>query len=305
MGQTGTMTDASATVSAVDVATARSVPKAATAVGVAVDHEGGRPAPVGPEPLGARGERVRGQGWPGADTSDGRGRHGGDRCRRPRERNSERSPQRGGRVRTCDRQARTSVHERGRHRRHRSRHRRSGGHRRRAARLVPLHRAQERSEERLPPREPHVGVERKAPEGHRDGAERGRVVASAAAFARELANTPPTYLNAKDIAAKAVELAPGARTRRGGVQQGPARADGLWRHARRQPRLDRAAPDGQADLVAEEPDRAPRARRQGRHVRLGRHLAQGPRRVPPEHEDGHVGGRCGARHHERPAGPRR
>jgi leucyl aminopeptidase len=38
------------------------------------------------------------------------------------------------------------------------------------------------------------------------GAERGKVVASAAAFARELANTPPTYLNAKDIAAKAVDI---------------------------------------------------------------------------------------------------
>ena len=38
------------------------------------------------------------------------------------------------------------------------------------------------------------------------GAERGKVVASATAFARELANTPPTYLNATDIAAKAVEI---------------------------------------------------------------------------------------------------
>src|SRR6056297_924705 len=38
------------------------------------------------------------------------------------------------------------------------------------------------------------------------GVERGRVVASAAALARELANTPPTYLNAKDIAARAVDL---------------------------------------------------------------------------------------------------
>jgi len=42
------------------------------------------------------------------------------------------------------------------------------------------------------------------------GAERGKVVASAAAFARELANTPPTHLNAKDIAAKAVDLGPAA-----------------------------------------------------------------------------------------------
>ncbi len=38
------------------------------------------------------------------------------------------------------------------------------------------------------------------------GADRGKVVASAAAFARELANTPPTYLNAKDLAAKAVDI---------------------------------------------------------------------------------------------------
>jgi len=38
------------------------------------------------------------------------------------------------------------------------------------------------------------------------GAATGATIAGAAAFARELANTPPTYLNAKDIAAKAVEL---------------------------------------------------------------------------------------------------
>jgi leucyl aminopeptidase len=38
------------------------------------------------------------------------------------------------------------------------------------------------------------------------GADRGRVVAAAAGLARELANTPPTHLNAKDIAAKAVDI---------------------------------------------------------------------------------------------------
>jgi leucyl aminopeptidase len=38
------------------------------------------------------------------------------------------------------------------------------------------------------------------------GAERGRAVAAAAGLARELANTPPTYLNARDIAARAVEI---------------------------------------------------------------------------------------------------
>ena len=38
------------------------------------------------------------------------------------------------------------------------------------------------------------------------GAQRGQTIASAAAFARELANTPPTHLNATAIAAKAVEI---------------------------------------------------------------------------------------------------
>ncbi len=38
------------------------------------------------------------------------------------------------------------------------------------------------------------------------GADRGRIVSSAAAFARELANTPPTYLNAKELAAKAIDI---------------------------------------------------------------------------------------------------
>ena len=39
------------------------------------------------------------------------------------------------------------------------------------------------------------------------GVERGVVVARSAALARELANTPPTYLNAADIAARAVTIA--------------------------------------------------------------------------------------------------
>ncbi len=39
-----------------------------------------------------------------------------------------------------------------------------------------------------------------------DGAELGQAIGAAAAFARELANTPPTHLNARDIADKAVVL---------------------------------------------------------------------------------------------------
>jgi leucyl aminopeptidase len=38
------------------------------------------------------------------------------------------------------------------------------------------------------------------------GAERGHIVANAASLARELANTPPTYLNANDIADRAVAI---------------------------------------------------------------------------------------------------
>jgi leucyl aminopeptidase len=50
-----------------------------------------------------------------------------------------------------------------------------------------------------------VAADKRAKEAAK-GAARGKVMASAAAFARELANTPPTYLNAKDLAAMAVDL---------------------------------------------------------------------------------------------------
>jgi len=46
----------------------------------------------------------------------------------------------------------------------------------------------------------------KRSKGVEQGATRGSVIAAATALARELANTPPTYLNAKDIAARAVDL---------------------------------------------------------------------------------------------------
>jgi leucyl aminopeptidase len=49
-------------------------------------------------------------------------------------------------------------------------------------------------------------VGEKRHKGVDQGAKRGAVVAAAATLARELANTPPTYLNAKDIAAKAVDI---------------------------------------------------------------------------------------------------
>jgi leucyl aminopeptidase len=46
----------------------------------------------------------------------------------------------------------------------------------------------------------------KRSKGVSEGAQRGKIMAGATALARELANTPPTYLNAKELAAKAVEL---------------------------------------------------------------------------------------------------
>lgn len=46
--------------------------------------------------------------------------------------------------------------------------------------------------------------------GVAEGVTKGHAIATAAAFARELANTPPTYLNAVDIADKAVALGPDA-----------------------------------------------------------------------------------------------
>jgi leucyl aminopeptidase len=46
----------------------------------------------------------------------------------------------------------------------------------------------------------------KRTKGVQQGVDRGVVIAAAAALARELANTPPTHLNAKDIASKAVEI---------------------------------------------------------------------------------------------------
>jgi leucyl aminopeptidase len=53
-----------------------------------------------------------------------------------------------------------------------------------------------------------VGEQRS--KGVATGIERGRATAGAAILARDLANTPPTHMNARDIAAKAVELAPEA-----------------------------------------------------------------------------------------------
>ena len=76
------------------------------------------------------------------------------------------------------------------------------------------------------------------------------------------------------------------------------------RPPRGEPGLDRAAPPGEAHLHAPPPDRHRRARGQGHHLRLGRHLAEAVRRHARRHEDGHerrrrrAGGDDGAAGHE-------
>ncbi len=127
------------------------------------------------------------------------------------------------------------------------------------------------------------------------GVERGHIVANAG-VAR-----PRVGEHAADLSQRQGHRRAGRGHRRRvrpdgrGVQQGSARAARLRRAARRQPRVGRAAADGQADVLAAQPHRPPRARRQGDHVRLGWDLAEGRRRLPPDHEDGHVGRRGGAR----------
>ena len=73
---------------------------------------------------------------------------------------------------------------------------------------------------------------------------------------------------------KAVELAAEHGLEVEVFDKDAARGAGLRRHARRQRRLDRAAAHGQAHVLAAQPEGAPGARRQGRHVRLGRHQPQ-------------------------------
>ena len=61
-------------------------------------------------------------------------------------------------------------------------------------------------------------------------------MANAAALARELANTPPTYLNANDIADRAVAIGAESGLTVEVFNKDQLAAARLWGHARREPR---------------------------------------------------------------------
>jgi leucyl aminopeptidase len=204
------MTDASATVSAVDVSTARSVPKSATAVGLAVGRKGTVPRQLGLsrsalEANGFEGKPGQVLAVPNGDgvvVAIGVGEAGS----------------------TTASDLRTAAAAFARA---------TAKHAHLATNLAdldgvePATAAQAVTEGVLLASYRYTGLKNdptnasrlesvtlvsgaKRSKGVASGAERGRIIAAAAAFARELANTPPTYLNATDIAAKAVDMGPAA-----------------------------------------------------------------------------------------------
>ena len=156
---------------------------------------------------------------------------------------------------------------------------------------------------RTPPK-PGIGgltltVGQKRAAGVKLGAQRGEVTAAATGLARDLANTPPADLTARMMAERAVEVGRCRRPRGRGVQPRPAPGDGLRRNGRGQRRQRRAAAHGPPDVHAGQAVGPPRARRQGRDVRLRRDQPEAVRRHARDDEDGHERRRRGAGDDER------
>ena len=200
------MTDASATLSAVDVSTARSVPRAATAVGCAVATKGavarslglsrsaleangfsGKPGQVLAVPSGDGLAVAVGVGDPGSIDANGL-RSAAAAFARAASKHAHLATNLADVDGVDAKAAGQAVAE---------------GVLLASYRYVGL-KNDESVGSKLESLTLMVGEKRQ--KGVDQGAERGAVVAAAAAFARELANTPPTYLNAKDIAAKAVDI---------------------------------------------------------------------------------------------------
>jgi len=200
------MTDASATLSAVDVSTARSVPRAATAVGYAVATKGavarslglsrsaleangfsGKPGQVLAVPSGDGLAVAVGVGDPGSIDANGL-RSAAAAFARAASKHAHLATNLADVDGVDAKAAGQAVAE---------------GVLLASYRYVGL-KNDESVGSKLESLTLMVGEKRQ--KGVDQGAERGAVVAAAAAFARELANTPPTYLNAKDIAAKAVDI---------------------------------------------------------------------------------------------------
>ena len=205
VGQTVAMTDASAVVSAVEVSTARNIPRSATAVGYAVATKGAVPRQLGlsraaMEANGFTGEAGQilsvpsadgvavavGVGAPGATDANGL-RAAAASFARAVPKHADVA------LNLADldgepRAAGQAVTE---------------GVLLASYRYTGL-KNDPKNASRLQSLTLVVGDKRR--KAVEQGAERGRIVAGAAALARELANTPPTHLNAKDLAAKAVDI---------------------------------------------------------------------------------------------------
>ncbi len=206
VGKTADMIDASETVSAISVSSARSAPKACTAVGVAVASKGAVPRQLGLsrsalEANGFEGKPGQVLVVPGGDTTmiaigvgdpdtiDANGlRSAAASFARAATKHAELATNLADLDRVDARDAGQAVTE---------------GVLLASYRYVGL-KNDPSNASRLVSLTLVVGdARRKAVE---TGAVRGQVVAGAATLARELANTPPTYLNAKDLAARAVEI---------------------------------------------------------------------------------------------------
>ena len=110
---------------------------------------------------------------------------------------------------------------------------------------------------------------------------------SSASHARkDLVNTPPADLSPERFAELAVEAADAAGVAVPGLGRGGARGRRVRRHPRGRPGIEPGAAPRAARVRAARGIRAPRARRQGHHVRLGRTLAEA-RRLDGRHEVRH------------------
>ena len=139
-----------------------------------------------------------------------------------------------------------------------------------------------------------------------DATVRPAIVADAAALVRDLVNTAAGDLGPADVASVATDLAEGLPLTVEVLDETELEAQGFGGILGVGRRLRPSAAPGRRPVRAGDRDEAPRARRQGHHVRLGRALAQAGR-VDARHEDGHDRCRDRARHHRgrRPTGTRR
>ena len=198
-----------------------------------------------------------------------------------------------GSARAGEREAGRRCHRAGRPAGRRLGARGAGSHRRRTARRLPLCGHQARAQHQLaPPAGAHCDQQqgqrceqrRRAGEGH------GGRNRACSRPRQHTAGIP----DGVDDGRQGPRARAGQRPDGRGVRRTSPHRDGLRRHARRQPGQQRATPNGAAHLLTAQPNRPSGARRQGRHVRLGRPQPQAERQHVDD-EDGHEWRSRGAR----------